>query len=141
MYFATAPVTVTMNLDGEAYPATVTQTWPAAGSLFVPAKIALKMPPNKFKTCSWQIQSSAPFYLFDCLRMGRSMGAVGRLLAFQPVQRCEKPKRLGGVMATKQIQYTPPVIESKADPDSGAAVADIAPTDIRPAGQSFHRDW
>jgi len=67
MYFATAPVTVTMNLDGEAYPATVTQTWPAAGSLFVPAKIALKMPPNKFKTCSWQIQSSAPFYLFDCL--------------------------------------------------------------------------
>ena len=49
MYFATAPVTITMNLDGEAYPATVTKTWPAAGSLFVPAKIALKMPPNKFK--------------------------------------------------------------------------------------------
>ena len=94
MYFATAPVTVTMNLDGEAYPATVTQTWPAAGSLFVPAKIALKMPPNKFKTCSWQIQSSAPFYLFDCVCMGRSMGAAMETSSVSTRSKMRKTKAI-----------------------------------------------
>jgi hypothetical protein len=84
MYVATAPVTITMNLDGEAYPATVTQTWPAAGSLFVPAKIALKMFPNKFKTCSWQIQSSAPFYLFDCLCWIGAWERAGDFKRFNP---------------------------------------------------------
>ena len=44
-------------------------------------------------------------------------------------------------MATKQIQYTPPVIESKADPAHGAAVADIAPAHLRQAGKSLCRDW
>jgi hypothetical protein len=60
-YASSQPVTVTLNTDqGD-----VSVTFPAAGSLFVPAKIALKVPPLKWKTCAWQVTSSAEWYLFD----------------------------------------------------------------------------
>ena len=77
-------MTITMNLDGDAYPATVTQTWPAAGSLFVPAKIALKMPPNKFKSAPGRSSQSAPFYLFDCLCWIGAWERAGDFKRFNP---------------------------------------------------------
>lgn len=79
MYFSTAAVTLTMNMNqgDDSAPVTVTQTWAAGGSLFVPAKVALLMPPNKFKTCAWQITSTQPFYLFDLEAWIGSWGRQG----------------------------------------------------------------
>lgn len=88
-YYATAPVTVTLNLDQGGYPSVISVVFPAAGSLFVPAKIALKVPPNKFKSCTWEINSSQPFYLFDFYAW---VGAWERSGDYQRINPFKEPK-------------------------------------------------
>ena len=94
MYYATAPVTVTLNLNqgGTAAPLVVTLTFPAGGSLFVPVKIALKPVPAKFKTCAWEVSSSAQFYLYGMTAWIGPWGQGGQYLKFNPFANAEQPE-------------------------------------------------
>jgi hypothetical protein len=63
-YIATAPVVVTLTTDQ----GTVSQTFPATNTpSLVPAKILMKMPFMKWKTCEFSAESGSPFYLWKDL--------------------------------------------------------------------------
>lgn len=92
-YSATAPVTLTLNLNqgSNTPPVTVTLTFPAAGSLFVPAKIAMKPVPAKFKSCTWQVESSAPWYMFSMLAWIGPWNQDGGYVKFNPFANSQEP--------------------------------------------------
>lgn len=65
-YVSTQPVTLTITADnGSGTPVVVQSVFPASGFGLNPVKVLQKLPPIKGKVFSYNLQSGAPFYLFE----------------------------------------------------------------------------